>query len=158
MKSVADLKNGVVRAEIEIQATPMAVFEALTDPARLEAWWGSDNYYRTRDWISELWVGGKRGGTAIGADGKIATVRGEYRVIEIPTLLEFSWEASWDDFSTTVVRAEIRPTQIGSLLTIIHSGFSPDSISCQGYAPGWGAVLNWINKYFPPSALNIQQD
>jgi uncharacterized protein YndB with AHSA1/START domain len=148
MKSVADLVNGVIRAEIEIRATPQAVFEALTDPSRLEAWWGSDTYYRTRDWVSELWVGGRRGGIAVGADGKISTVRGEYRVVERPTLLEFTWEASWDDFARTLVRAEIRPTEAGSLLTILHSGFLPNSRSCQGHSEGWGAVLGWLDNYF----------
>jgi uncharacterized protein YndB with AHSA1/START domain len=157
MKSVADLKNGVVRAEIEIRASPSEVFDALTEPARLEVWWGSDNYYRTRDWVSELWIGGKRGGIAIGADGKIATVRGEYRIVERPSLIEFTWEASWDDFASTVVRAEIYPTPMGSLLKIVHSGFLPDSKSCQGYVQGWGAVLNWLTKYFPQSAPNDQQ-
>ena len=105
--------------------------------------------YRTKDWISELWVGGRRGGLALGADGKLASVRGHYRLIERPFLLEFTWEASWDDFASTVVRIEIGPTPNGSLLKVIHSGFSPDSKSCQGYAQGWGAVLNWCTKYFP---------
>ena len=157
MKSVADLDAGIVRAEIEIDAPPDAVFDALTDPKRLEAWWGSDNYYRTKDWISELWVGGQRRGTAVGIDGKLASVRGHYRMIERPALLEFTWEASWDDFASTVVRCEIEPTATGSILKVIHSGFSQDGKSCQGYAQGWGAVLNWLTKFFPKTAHNDTQ-
>jgi uncharacterized protein YndB with AHSA1/START domain len=158
MKSVADPKTGVVRAEIEIRASPSEVFDALTDPAQLEAWWGSDNYYRTKDWISELWIGGKRGGIAIGADGKVATVRGEYRAIERPSLIEFTWEASWDDFASTLVRAEIYPIPTGTLLKVIHSGFLPGSKSSHGYVQGWGAVLNWLTKYFLRSAPRVQQN
>jgi uncharacterized protein YndB with AHSA1/START domain len=47
MKSAADPKTGVVRAEIGIRASPSEVFEALTHPALLEKWWGSDNCYIT---------------------------------------------------------------------------------------------------------------
>jgi uncharacterized protein YndB with AHSA1/START domain len=152
MKTSADLVRGIIHAEIEIRATPEAVFAALTDPVQLEQWWGSDTYYRTRDWVSDLRVGGERSGTAVGADGKISTVRGEYRAVQKPALLEFTWEPSWDDFARTLVRAEISPTATGSRLVIKHTGFAPGSKSCEGHSQGWGAVLGWLSLHFPATA------
>jgi uncharacterized protein YndB with AHSA1/START domain len=152
VKTSADLAQGVIRAEIEINAPPEKVFEALTDPAQLEQWWGSADYYRTRNWVSDLRPGGERSGDAIGADGKVAKVRGEYRVVDKPRLLEFTWEPSWDDFVRTVVRAEITRTDRGSVLVIEHSGFAPGSRSCEGHAQGWGRVLGWLERNFPAAA------
>ena len=33
--------------EVEVAAPPERVYAALTDPAELAAWWGSDEGYRT---------------------------------------------------------------------------------------------------------------
>jgi uncharacterized protein YndB with AHSA1/START domain len=94
---------------------------------------------------------------AIGADGKIATVRGEYRAIERPSLIEFTWEASWDDFAGTMVRAGLHTIPTGTLLKAIRSGFLPDSNASKGYAQGRGAVLNWLTQHFV-SAPGIKQN
>jgi hypothetical protein len=47
---------------------------------------------------------------------------------------------------------------MGTLLKVIHSGFLPGSKSSDGYVQGWGAVLNWLTKYFPRSAPSVQQN
>ena len=50
MRALASVDSGVVKAEIEIEATPARVFRALTGPTELAAFWGSDDMYRTSDW------------------------------------------------------------------------------------------------------------
>ena len=48
-----DVTGDVVRATVEIGAPPEEVFEALTDPAQLEEWWGTPDTYRTSSWQLE---------------------------------------------------------------------------------------------------------
>jgi uncharacterized protein YndB with AHSA1/START domain len=38
MRSTIDLEKGAIRIEIEIEAPPGAVFDAVTDPKELETW------------------------------------------------------------------------------------------------------------------------
>ena len=79
MRALASVVSGVVKAEIEIEATPARVFRALTDPTELAAFWGSDDMYRTSDWKIDLRPGGSWSAVARGADGSGMTVDGEYR-------------------------------------------------------------------------------
>jgi len=59
IRALSNVDAGVVKAEIEIAATPARVFQSLTDASELAAWWGSDNMYRTSDWKVDLRPGGK---------------------------------------------------------------------------------------------------
>jgi uncharacterized protein YndB with AHSA1/START domain len=40
---IVERRRRVVKAEIEIAATPARVFQSLTDANELAAWWGSDD-------------------------------------------------------------------------------------------------------------------
>ena len=117
-----------VRATVEIAVPPEQVFEALIDPAQLEAWWGSDETYRTSDWQVEPHPGGEWSVQTTDADGAEASVRGEYRVVDAPHVLEYTWAASWDDFAETTVRFELAPSVVhgvsGTRLTVTHTGFA----------------------------------
>jgi uncharacterized protein YndB with AHSA1/START domain len=43
MRALSNVDAGVVKAEIEIAATPARVSQSLTDANELAAWWGSDD-------------------------------------------------------------------------------------------------------------------
>ena len=43
MRALSNVDAGVVKAEIEIAATPARVFQSLTDANELAVWWGSDD-------------------------------------------------------------------------------------------------------------------
>jgi uncharacterized protein YndB with AHSA1/START domain len=87
MRVDADVTRGLIEGEIEIAATPDAVFRALTEPAQLERWWGSDEMYRTYGWTSDLCPGGVRHCYARGADGDVSEVRGVYVTVDPPRVL-----------------------------------------------------------------------
>jgi uncharacterized protein YndB with AHSA1/START domain len=69
MRGLSNVDAGVVKAEIEIAATPSRVFQSLLDADELTAWWGSDDVYRTSGWKVDLRAGGKWSALAHGADG-----------------------------------------------------------------------------------------
>jgi uncharacterized protein YndB with AHSA1/START domain len=139
-----------VRATVEIAAPPEEVFQALTDPAQLEEWWGTPESYRTSDWQLEPSTGGERSVRTEAPDGAEASVHGEYRVVDPPRTLEFTWAASWDDFAETTVRFDLAPAMVrgvpGTRVTVTHSGLSALDIRAQaraGCTARAGSRLDW---------------
>lgn len=146
MTVATDAALGVVRAVMEVAASPEKVFRALTDPKELEQWWGSDEVYRTFDWVSDLRPGGERSCQARSPGREeLSTVKGEYVVIQPPKLLEFTWLASWEPGSSpSNVRIELDPVPAGTRVTVVHSGLGKEKKRADGYGDGWGRVLGWL--------------
>jgi uncharacterized protein YndB with AHSA1/START domain len=150
-QAMADLAAGTIHAQIDIDAPPADVYQALTDPAELAAWWGSPDTYRTFDWAIDLRVGGAWSCQAEDpATGRQSTVRGEYLELDPPHRLAYTWQPSWDNFLATVIRIELQPVPSGTRVRLIHSGFEGRPESCQGHSEGWKRVLGWL-------ALGIRQ-
>ena len=147
MRAVANVDAGVVKAEIEIEATPDRVFRALTDPTELAAWWGSDDMYRTQDWRVDLRPGGKWSARARGADGTSMTIDGEYIEVDPPWRLVYTWRPSWDDFVLTTVRYDLEPTRTGTRLLVTHTGFGDRDLAATGTGEGWTRVLEWLAEH-----------
>ncbi|HMI59200.1 MAG TPA: SRPBCC domain-containing protein, partial [Gemmatimonadaceae bacterium] len=108
----ATTDNGVVRAVIDIAASPEDVFEALTNPRELAAWLGGVDDYSLDEWNDEPTAGVTWCSPAIGPNGKDGTVRGEFLVVEAPRRLVSTWHASWDQFERTIVRYELEPEDV----------------------------------------------
>ena len=147
MRALANVDSGVVKAEIEIAAAPDRVFRALTDPAELAAFWGSDDMYRTFDWKIDLRPGGAWSALARGADGTEMTVDGEYIEVDPPRLLVFTWRPSWDDYAVTTVRYDLEPTATGTRLRVTHTGFVDRDMAAAGTGEGWKRVLEWLAEH-----------
>ena len=147
MDVVADVAAGTIRGVVDIAAPPERVFQALTDPAELEAWWGADDMYRTFDWQVDLRPGGAWSCRARNARGEDSSVRGRYVTVDPPRVLEYTWQPSWDGFAETSVRLELAPIAIGTRLTVAHTGFGDRADSCEGHAQGWTAVAAWLTEH-----------
>lgn len=150
----SEATDDCVRASVEIEAPPEEVFEALTDPAQLEEWWGTPDSYRTSDWRIEPRPGGEWSVRTERADGSQAAVHGVYRVVDPPRSLEFTWAASWDDFAETTVRFDLEPATVrgvsGTRLTVTHTGHAALAASARlvagsstqaDDAPAWPFLL-----------------
>ena len=147
MTATANVEQGTISAVVEIAAPPEAVFRALTDPKELEQWWGSDTDYRTFGWVSDLRPGGERSAQARSPGGELSTVKGEYVIVQPPTLLEFTWDASWEPgLPPTKVRIELDPVPAGTRVTVVHSGLGAEKKRADSYGDGWGRVLAWLGK------------
>ena len=147
-----DQDAGVVRVQVDIAATPERVFEALTDPRELAAWWGDDGQYRTRDWRVDARPGGEWSTRATHPGGEESTVRGTYLAVEPPRLLEYTWRASWEEFAETTVRFDLVPVPVdgvpGTRLTVTHTGFrGARARAGAGYSQGWVGVLGWLEAH-----------
>ena len=147
MRALANMDGGVIKAEIDLDVPPERVFRSLTDGDELAAWWGSDDMYRTYDWVIDLREGGKWSARARGVDGMESTVDGEYIAVDPPRRLVYTWRPSWDGYAITTVEYELRPTPSGTKLLVTHSGFDDRAQAATGTTEGWLRVLEWLGEF-----------
>ena len=132
--------------EITIAAPAERIFVALTDPAQRVQWWGAEGRFKTRHMESDLRVGGAWLMSGDGMGGRPFTLAGEYRIIEPPRVLAFTWRPSWQsDATESVVRFDLEQTGNVTLVRITHSGLSSESARMQHQ--GWPDVLSWLRGY-----------
>jgi uncharacterized protein YndB with AHSA1/START domain len=132
--------------EITIEASPERIFAALTDPAQRVQWWGADGRFKTKHMESDLRVGGAWLMTGDGMGGRPFTLSGEYRVIDPPRALAFTWRPSWQtDSLESLVRFDLEERGGATLVRITHSGLSTDGARMQHQ--GWPDVLSWLKGY-----------
>ena len=114
--------------EITIKGSADRIFEALTDPDQRVKWWGAEGRFQTRQMESDLRPGGKWMMQGDGMGGKPFTVSGEYRLIEPPRLLVFTWLPSWqEDAVESVVRFELEEKNGLTTVRLTHSGLGETS-------------------------------
>ena len=131
--------------EIRIKASAARIFEALTDPDQRLKWWGEEGQYRGTHMESDLRPGGKWVTRGIGRGGRPFTVKGEYRQIDRPHVLVFTWLPDWDpNASETLVRFDLAETGGVTTVRLTHSGLTGESTRAH---QGWPQVLGWLQAY-----------
>jgi uncharacterized protein YndB with AHSA1/START domain len=145
---IVECAGSAIVAEIEIGAPPETVFDALTTPAELAAWWGAEGMYRTHDWQIDLRPGGEWSCNATSATGAGMTVRGHYLEVDRPRLLAYTWMPSWEpELPATEVRYTLSRVAGGTLVQVRHTGFEGFENSQNGHAEGWKRVFGWLSQY-----------
>ena len=143
--SAVDAANTIVK-EISINAPAQRVFDALTDPKKRVQWWGSEGKFQATQMESDLRPGGQWSmrGTAMG--NRPFVVRGEYRAVEPPRLLEFTWIADWHENEPgTIVRFELEEKSGVTRVRLIHWGFASEK-ERETYQ-GWPWLLQLLQKF-----------
>jgi uncharacterized protein YndB with AHSA1/START domain len=124
--------------EITINAPAKRIFEALTDPAQRKEWWGIEGRFQATDVESDLRVGGKWRMSGTGF-GRPFTIRGEYRTIEPPHVLAFTWLPDWQQGATeTLVRFDLTERDGFTTVRLTHSGLSGEGLQAH---QGWPQLL-----------------
>ena len=154
----------VVRADVEIAAPPDRVFDALTDPRELAAWWGGDDDYRTTDWTLEPTPGREWSARTIDRHGREGHVGGEILVADAPHRLEYTWRTSWDD-GESVVRYDLTPARVdgvpGTRVTVTHTAVHAST--SDDASLGWRGVSVCLarevgaRRYMPRSMAAVRQ-
>lgn len=135
--------------EITIKAPAERIFQALADPDQRLKWWGGD-YFKGTHMESDLRLGGKwmMRGTAMG--DKPFAVSGEYRVIERPNVLAFTWVASWPPGDAeTLVRFDLEETAGVTRVRVTHSGLTAEGARAHR---GWPDILALLQAYVERAA------
>ena len=139
--------NDVVTAEVFIAAPRERVFEAITDPRQAVRWWGQADKYILSDFQMDVRVGGKWScsGQSKTMGGEVS-VHGEFREVNPPSRLAYSWVSNWMPGSTEVVW-ELQSQSGGTQLKLTHTGFAGNADHAKGHGIGWGAVLGWLRSF-----------
>ena len=131
--------------EITIKGSAERIFEALTDPSQRVKWWGAEGRFQITHMESDLCVGGKwlMRGTGY---GKPVTVMGEYRHIERPRLLVFTWLPDWQgDATVSMVRFDLEEKDGVTTVRLTHSGLTSESSRTSH--KGWPQILTWLQGF-----------
>jgi uncharacterized protein YndB with AHSA1/START domain len=133
--------------EITIKGSAERIFEVLTNPGQRVRWWGAKGRFQTTHMESDLRLGGKWMMRGIGMGEKPFTVGGEYRQIERPRLLVFTWLPDWqEDASETIVRFDLEENEDGvTTVRLTHSGLASES--SRASHKGWPQILAWLQAY-----------
>ena len=130
--------------EITIKGSAQRIFEAIVDPKQRVKWWGKKGVYESTHMESDTRAGGKwlMKGTARGHE---FSVYGEYRQVDRPRLLEFTWIPSWENGSAeSLVCFELNENEGVTTVRLTHSGLTPAGREAH---KGWPQVLGWLRNY-----------
>ena len=120
------MNDDTIVQEITIDASPARVFDALARSEERLAWWGRTGRFRVTRMESDLRLGGRWTMWFETPRGP-ASVTGEYRAVEPPHRLVFTWRPSWSNDAESLVRIEIEETERGTRVRLTHSGLSTEA-------------------------------
>src|SRR5215472_14511787 len=139
-----DERDTIVK-EITIKASAGRIFEALTDPDQRMKWWGAEGRFQTTQMESDLRPGGRWAMRGTGIGGKPFSVIGEYRIVEHPRLLVFTWLPNWQEGATeSLVRFDLEEGDGVTTVRLTHSGLTSDGVRAH---QGWPQILTWLHAY-----------
>ena len=122
------------------QASREKVFQAWTDPEKLNRWFApSDDYEVSAE--CDPRPGGNYRVQMTHKDGNIHTVVGEYREVNPPEKLVFTW--SWEDGGVqgSLVTVDLQDLGESTEVTLTHSGF-PSAEWRDKHNEGWSGALS----------------
>ncbi len=142
MSTTTAAQDAIVQ-EITIYAPAERIFQVLTNPEELVKWWGIQGRFQATEMRSDLRVGG-RWSIVTEAAGKLLTVAGQYRRIERPRLLEYTWIRDEDNVET-VVRWELEEHAGATTVRVTHSGLTTEALRKRNV--GWPLILPLLKSY-----------
>jgi len=139
----------IIVEQISIAAPADRVFAALIDPQQRVQWWGEEGAFRTTHMESDLRVGGQWLQSGTGRDQRPFTIRGEYRVIERPHALAFTWLPSWQpNAEASLVRFDLDEWDGVTTVRLTHSALTAQARQIHR---GWPQILGWLKNYVTPA-------
>jgi uncharacterized protein YndB with AHSA1/START domain len=130
-----------------IRARPSIVFDALTTPAGIAAWWGPDDGPVLLA-ETEPRVGGRFRVRFRMLDGSEHESSGEYLEVVPPERLAMSWRwAGGEGPGVSLVEFELRAIPEGTELTLTHSRLY-DEATRHSHEAGWNGALDKLARYF----------
>ena len=139
------MSNGIALvARRIIRASAPSLFDAWTRPDELRAWWGPRPVTCSGADV-DLRVGGRYRISNLLPDGRTLLIEGEFRVVERPHRLVYTWSAGEDRQSLVTVRFEARGDQ--TEVIVVHEQIPDDSLR-ESHEMGWTGCLDGLERYF----------
>jgi uncharacterized protein YndB with AHSA1/START domain len=131
-----------------LNATPERAFQAWTSPEHIQQWMRTEADREIRCAIMDLRVGGRFRIQMKMADGEFFTAVGEFREVQPPTRLVYTWDWEKDgsgaDFGevegkTSLVTVEFLKRGVRTELVLTHTRFATVE-SRDSHAQGWSRM------------------
>lgn len=140
----------VLRLEHTFAGTPEEVFDAWTDPEVLRRWWAAQPTWTSPGCDVDLRVGGRYTLRMRDEDtGKVHEVGGEYREIERPHRLVYTWCWSGADGlhpgHESLVSVEFHPSGDGTAVLLEHGGLASEESRVRHRA-GWLGTFDNLGR------------
>jgi uncharacterized protein YndB with AHSA1/START domain len=133
-------------------ALPAEVFDAWTSPEVLRRWWSAYPGWKPSVCSVDLRVGGRFVLGMRDGDGREHVVEGEYRQVQRPALLRYTWCWQNDELHpghTSLVTVRFDPDRGGTTVVLEHSGLASDR-SMTRHRDGWnGTLTSLAHTVFP---------
>lgn len=127
-----------------IRASAEALFEAWTNPDQLRAWWGPRPVTCNGAEV-DLRVGGRFRIDNLLPDGAVVVIEGEFRAIDRPRELVYTWRMSGENESLVTVRFE--PKGDMTEVVVIHERIA-DEPTRVSHEDGWRGCLEGLERLF----------
>ena len=143
--SIAD---DTIVQEVIINAPADRIFRALTRPSELLKWWACEGKFQLVEAECDLRPGGKwrmRVAGSCGPGQSDSIVTGEYRSIDPPSLLEFTWKREREDHPETLVRWDLEEKNGLTTVRVTHSGLITEALRTRN--SGWPLIASLLKVY-----------
>ncbi|RJP37673.1 MAG: SRPBCC domain-containing protein [Phycisphaerales bacterium] len=123
------------------------LFDAWTDPQRFKKWFGQPSF-QVVDARIDLRVGGAYRFEIRMPDGGSSIVSGQYRTVENPSKLEFTWNTvgKKSNVHDTLVTVEFIDRKDSTELVLTHGGFT-DAQTRNAHQEGWTLCLDALEQF-----------
>ena len=137
-----------------IAARPSIVFDTLTTPEGISAWWGPDAGPVLLA-ETDLRIGGRFRVRFRRLDGIEHETNGEYLEVVKPARLAMSWRwLDGEDPGESLVEIDLRAVAGGTEMTLTHSRLH-DEDTRRSHEEGWIGSLDKLQRHF---SLNLERN
>jgi uncharacterized protein YndB with AHSA1/START domain len=140
----------ILRLERSFDAQVQDVFNAWTDPAVLKRWWSGGPQWSTPVADVDAQPGGSYRLMMESESGERHTVVGQYRTVEPPTLLVYTWAWELDAGGTgpeSTVTVAFEADGDATRVVVEHAGL-PDEASRERHGVGWSTCLDQLTSLY----------
>lgn len=147
MKPAATSEDTIVQ-EVTIRAPAERIFAALTNSDELLQWWAAERKFRATHVESDLRPGGRWSMRVVSdreGDASCSPVHGEFRVIDPPRLLIFTWIRDEEHHPETLVRWDLEEDDGVTKVRVTHSGLNSERLRTRN--SGWPLIVDLLKNY-----------
>jgi uncharacterized protein YndB with AHSA1/START domain len=131
-----------------IRASAERVFDAWTKPEQLRAWWGPRPVTCSGAEV-DLRVGGRYSIANALPDGKTVVIEGEFREIERPERLVYTWRMGQDAAESSLVTVRFEASGDFTEVIVVHENVPSDAVR-DSHEQGWNGCLEGLQAFFDP--------
>ena len=141
-------ENAVLMVQRKINASAERLFDAWTKPELMKKWFHAGEKMTTPMAETDLKVGGAWKLEMQDSKDKIYPCFGQYKLIDRPHKLVFTWSPSSgkDDYMTTVTLIFKKVSDNVTELTLTHEGLRNEK-EFKGHNDGWDGCLGSLEKW-----------